>query len=322
MKQLLILVFSLTSLLCSAQVPQKVAAELFTNTLCSVCGNLEPNISSVINSSDEVITISYYPSSPYQNCFFSKQNKTENDDRTKYYNAFGSTPKIFLQGTAQSNQLSAATLNTFLGKTTDFEIKISNVATSSTDAEVTYTIYRRGNDTTQTANLFLAVQEDSIQYNAPNGINRHYGVFRKALTSVNGEVIGLPSVIGDSVMITKTYTTLPDWDRNLLSAYAILQSSADRKVIQVEKQKLAVGATSVSDLLDAEFQLYPNPVDQQLTITGAEFIAYQIIDFNGRVLANNYLVDQTIDVSPLFSGSYFLRLQTKQNQFTTKLFTK
>jgi len=305
-----------------AQVPQKVAAELFTNTLCSTCGNLEPNITNVLNSSSEVIKVSYYPSSPYPNCFFSKQNKIENDDRTKYYNAYGSTPKVFIQGAIQSNQLSVVTLSNFLGKTTDFELQISNVAQSATSAEVTFTIFRRGNDTTQSATLFLAIQEDSVNYAAPNGIGRHYGVFRKALTALEGEVVALPVGIGDSLVITKTYSISSDWNKSLLSAYAILQQTNNKKVIQVEKQKLDLGVTLLVDATNLDFVLFPNPAQSVLTIAGADFKSYQIIDWNGRVLDQKMFTGPTINISSLSYGSYLLLLESKDGQIHTKSFAK
>ena len=118
MKTILTSLLLLLQVSAFCQVPKKVVAELFTNTRCFICGAKDPNIVKVIQFFPaDVIEIAYYPSSPYSNCFFSLQNPVENDARTNYYNTYGSTPDVFLQGVPVSNNLDTSFVTPFLDNT-------------------------------------------------------------------------------------------------------------------------------------------------------------------------------------------------------------
>ncbi len=95
---------------------------------------------------------------------------------------FGSTPRLFIQGTEVNNIIDSTVVNPFLNQLSNYEIKLEHKKTSPTDAFITATIIKRATDTQTSAKLYLAIGEDSVAYAAPNGINTHYGVMRKALT--------------------------------------------------------------------------------------------------------------------------------------------
>jgi len=88
-----------------AQISQKVIAEHFTNTKCSVCASRNPGLIQNFVSNPDVLHISIHPSSPYATCIFNQHNKTENDDRTKYYGLYGSTPRLAINGNVQASSV-------------------------------------------------------------------------------------------------------------------------------------------------------------------------------------------------------------------------
>ena len=51
----------------------------------------------VFEVQSDVVHVSYHPISLYPNCQFNQLNPQENDDRTKYYGVFGSTPRLVIQ---------------------------------------------------------------------------------------------------------------------------------------------------------------------------------------------------------------------------------
>lgn len=316
MKYLNVFALIIVGFSASAQVPKKVVAELFTNTRCSICGALDPNIVNVLHSSEQVIQISYYPSSPYSSCFFSLQNPSENDARTNYYGVYGSTPKLFLQGVLKSNQISVSDLSPLLGQTSDFELRLTHQEMSNDSAMVTCAIIRRGSDTLQNARLFLAAQEDSIEYNAPNGIPRHYGVFRKALSDITGDFVNLPMSTGDSVSIEKVYSINTSWNKNLLSAYAILQKDGIKIVVNGERKKLNINsASSVQLPTSSKYSIYPNPASTNLFVGGFQGKEqFRIVNMLGEVKASGRVVDGRISVSDYPKGIYFLWILTEAEE--------
>ena len=68
--------------------------------------------------------------------------------------------------------------------------------------------------------------------------------------------------------------------------------------------------------------LYPNPADNHINITGFDELSeYQIIDLTGKILQFGSIRDNSLDVSHLPSGVYFLNIRT-QNENLIKSFVK
>ncbi|WP_452598221.1 T9SS type A sorting domain-containing protein [Pontimicrobium sp. MEBiC01747] len=68
------------------------------------------------------------------------------------------------------------------------------------------------------------------------------------------------------------------------------------------------------------FKIYPNPVKDELKITNSGQISnIDIYNITGqKVLSNNKLINNILDVSSLNSGIYLLKLEDKKGQVTTK----
>ena len=112
-----------------AQVPKKVVVEHFTNTRCSICASKNPGFYQNLKNHPEILHMSVHPSSPYSNCQLNNHNPSENDDRTKYYNQYGATPRFTIQGNnvSGSQDVSKPSLFTpYTGQTSEAGINISH----------------------------------------------------------------------------------------------------------------------------------------------------------------------------------------------------
>ena len=311
MKHLLITILLFICVWADAQVQKNVVVELFSNTRCSVCGALEPEIFNTLNHYPNLIQIAFYPSAPYPNCFFSQQNKSEYDGRTKYYGVFGSTPRLFIQGTEVNNIIDSTVVNPFLNQLSNYEIKLVHKKTSPTDAFITATIIKRATDTQTSAKLYLAIGEDSVAYAAPNGINTHYGVMRKALTDSSGILITLPTNIGDSIMVSKGYAVSTSWNHSNISGYAFLANQTDKSIINANTEKLFIGTFSgIENNAVNTTTIYPNPAFYSfIKISSPIATNYEIMDYSGKTMHLGTLNEgvNAIHLDFLASGSYILK---------------
>jgi hypothetical protein len=311
MKKLLTSLLLLSNMLTEAQVPKNVVVELFSNTRCSVCGALEPEIFNTLNHYPNLIQIAFYPSAPYPNCFFSQQNKSEYDGRTKYYGVFGSTPRLFIQGNEVNNIIDSTVVNPFLNQLSNYEIKLEHKKTSSTDAFITATIIKRATDTQTSAKLYLAIGEDSVAYAASNGINTHYGVMRKALTDSSGIIINLPTNIGDSILVSKGYAVSTSWNHSNISGYAFLANQTDKSIINANTEKLFIGTFSgIENNVVNTTTIYPNPAcNSFIKISSPIATNYEIMDYSGKTMHLGTLNEgvNAIHLDFLASGSYILK---------------
>ena len=90
-----------------------------------------------------------------------------------------------------------------------------------------------------------------------------------------------------------------------------------REVLIFSQIPKAVILSAISE--NPQVRVFPNPVHDQLQIEGLEFEAYEIIDFQGRVLfkgAPNS--DGTIDTSYLSKGTYLLHLTDRKKSVIVK----
>lgn len=108
-------------------------------------------------------------------------------------------------------------------------------------------------------------------------------------------------------------------DSNLLTARLVDTAGVVRDEFKILKQFLADTISSVPTLraLDNEVSIYPNPANKNLSVsistTDNGFYLVEIMDTEGRVLLGRHIkamgnATETLDVSHLASGSYFVRV--------------
>jgi hypothetical protein len=69
----------------------------------------------------------------------------------------------------------------------------------------------------------------------------------------------------------------------------------------------------------ALFGMYPNPVNDKLTIESANPVSVVIMDLNGRVVLSSAHVDGSVDVSGLNSGLYLVRISGENGSQMSRL---
>ena len=101
----------------------------------------------------------------------------------------------------------------------------------------------------------------------------------------------------------------------------ILNPDINTTVVAVEGEN----SVSVDESENSSFNLYPNPVEDILTISRENSTAparVEIFDINGRLIINQSLLSNQIDVSQLSSGIYTFKLISNNEVVTKKVYKK
>lgn len=305
----LVLLLSRVSL---AQVSKTTVVEHFTNTSCSVCATNNNQYYNIISSYQNVVHLSFHPSSPYSNDFFNLQNQAENDGRTNFYGVYGSTPRLVVNGLVIPNNTLNNALAGSRNELANFEVHVIQTQISPNSFDVTASIKKVAADTLSNARLFLGVYQDTVYQPTNNGEVNHYHIFRKALTAINGITLMLPQNIGDSITSTYNYTALSSWNLPHLYVVGLLQK-ADKSMINAGKtNRTASTVTSTADVHAVNDLVYPNPSTDGYLMTKAAYEVFQLYTSSGQLekTLSEVYEHQKINVSDLAPGLYLLR--TKQ----------
>jgi hypothetical protein len=311
------LAFTLTLTL-SAQVPQKVVVEHFTNTLCSVCASRNPGFNTNLNNQSGVIRLSVHPSSPYSACVLNQHNVADNDGRTNYYGIYGSTPRLVIQGTniATSANYSASSLFTpYIGQTSPASIRINQTRFGNDSIRSVITVKTEASHALGSLQLFVALAEDTVFYNAPNGEMRHYNVLRKALSGTSGVSLNLPANIGDSVVFTFSSANNPAWDFMRINTFAILQQSGNKAVVQAEYYPAqSTTPASVTQIHSTSLTVFSTGLS--LVVRDENFTTPQTLtlyDISGRTVMQQTLLQSysETDLSALTEGIYIYSISSQ-----------
>ncbi len=301
----------------NAQVAKKTMLEHFTNTKCGTCAARNPGLNANLNLHPQVLRIQIHPSSPYVACFLSMQNTSDNDARTNFYNIYGTTPRLVINGVNIPNATNYADTSLFTSYAglSPFSISIEQYAIGIDSIQSRITIQRVAIGTpNDSAKLFAGLVEDTVFGNGGNGELQHYNVLRRSLLAPQGMVIPLPAAVGDSLVITKTEKYNSIWNQNRMATVAILQDKLNKQLIQSELSSTA--KTSIITSLDnnncrpLEIAIYPNPANNFIAFQNlnTESITYQLINSKGEVVQSATTRIRIIDTTLLPSGIYLLQV--------------
>ena len=323
-----LLFFAATELL--AQVPKKVMVEHFTNTRCSICASKNPQFFTNLENQNNpnILHIAYHPSSPYGNCLFSMHNPSENDGRTNYYNNYGSTPKLVIQGEKVSGIVSfgdETMFDDYVGQMSPISIDIEQTKSASS---VDVMIHITAAETHNLAELSLLVglAEDTVFYASPNGEPEHYNVFRKAFTAIEGMAYTSPSIAGETDAVTFSTAVSPDWDLSRMYTYVILQDPTSKEIIQTQviaPDAFTTIVTSIEEFNTLEgLSVFPNPTKSFTTIQLQSTAVSTVRVFNllgALVLEKDFTQKTELDLSSFANGAYFLEIKNEEGQAVRKL---
>lgn len=307
-----------------SQQVQTVIVEHFTNSRCSVCAARNPALYDLLNDYPEVLHIAYHPSSPYATCIFSQHNPTENDARTNYYGIYGGTPRVVVQGKViqpQNPLLMASQIEDNLGQEANYSISVEQIQNSGQEADVTIVIKKLG-ASDETLNLYAVIAESEINYDAPNGETIHHDVFRKILFDIP---VSLTS-IGDSVVLTESYSIHGDWLSNQMYVAAMLQDASSKSILQSKASELLSNPQSVADqkITISDNLFVPNPAVDYIRFNNAfenQFVSAEIYNLQGQKIIS-VLNDHIIDVGGLSDGMYIGIARTNDGKLLSSKFLK
>lgn len=303
-----------------AQITQTTVVEHFTNSNCSICASQNPGIYSALNNHPNVLHMTFHPSAPYASCVFSMSNPVENDARTTYYSIYGSTPKLVVNGVLTTTANLGTSLNNSASALSNFEVKATQEFLTIDSVRVRITIKKVAADTTTVALLFAAVKQDTIFQSTGNGETIHQDVFRKGLTSMNGNTIILPTGVNDSITETFAYKIALNWIPGRLQTIAILQQMNRQVINAAESINITPSPTSLSESDIEQLFVYPNPTKDFIHVPWDEQAAtYQIFSINGEIIMTGSLMNHRIPVSHLSNGTYLLQLFSPQQRSTAQI---
>lgn len=303
-----------------AQTPKKVIVEHFTNSRCTICSSSTKNPAFYTNLDNhpEVLHISYHPSSPYANCIFSQHNPSENDERTKYYNTFGGTPDLVIQGVLHPASIpfgSPEVFSPYLDQSSEVSIEIAQTKVDNKSISATITITTLVEHDYESTDLLVGVAEKLIDYAAPNGEQKHHDVFRLAMTDIEGDALTLPEV-GESVSFSYEVDHNAAWEFDEMYVYAILNDSENREVIQAESALPSDNVTLLkeSDKLSS-LKIFPNPARNTINISleSNDELFVEFYNIKGdKVLSQKFNGEKMLNVIDLSSGIYNVQVRFAQ----------
>ena len=310
------------------QVPQKIVVEHFTNSRCSVCASRNPGLYNNIDSQNDtnILHLAIHPSSPYSSCILNQHNVDGNDDRTNYYGVYGSTPKIVINGENHSGSFNDPMIfDDYKNQTSPISIQVTQQKLNNS-MRVKVVIRAETDNSLPAQNFYVALAEDTVFYNAPNGENQHYDVFREAVFGNTGTVITLPNVAGDSLVFIKAVSSSSDWNMDRMFATVILQNEGDKKVTQVEATEPSDHSDIISSigngLEKSMVELYPNPANNQVILSSSMkgVSKYNIQDLTGKnIITGSFNDKTTLNINNLPSGLYMVTLINGSKKHTLKL---
>lgn len=325
----LICLLLISTQLINAQVAKKVVVEHFTNTKCGICSSRNPGFYKNLKNFPDVLHLSIHPSSPYATCKLSQQNNPDNDDRTKYYNIYGGTPRLVIQGkviSANEDYNSSTLFSSEENQISSLSIKIeqSKFGTDSLHAKITITAEAAfGLDSLR---LFVALAEDTVFYQGSNGEPQHYDVYRASLFGATGTTVAVPTVKGQSLVYEATVPGNSIWDMNRIYTMAILQNSASKAIVQAEAASPKDNFTTavLEPVASLDFNIYPNPANDLINVElkNNEVAVARLLTFRGDLIGK-YTFNSTIDIPISYLPKGIYLIEVKQNGLSLlKKFTK
>ena len=80
--------------------------------------------------------------------------------------------------------------------------------------------------------------------------------------------------------------------------------------------------TGINSIVEQSFLIYPNPIIDNITITSKDEIhTFEVYNYQGQLVRQKDCdsFTESLDLSDLSNGIYFLKLKTDKETFTQKL---
>lgn len=255
-----------------------------------------------------------------------KHNPTENDGRAKYYDVFGGTPRLVIQGAALSaftDYSKDAIFESYKEQTSPLSINIEQFQTNESLIDIKVTITNETDHTLAGIKVFAGIAEQQVQFDARNGEKEHFDVFRKAFTSIEGDLMRLDKKQGAIMELSYQLPVNDAWVLEELYSFVILQE-ASQAVVQTGVSKFGefMQAVNTTEINNKAINIFPNPVKDELHIELPNQVSsyLKVYDCSGKLWMHTTLNgDEKVDMRSLTKGLYFIEVEQKGNYFQHKV---
>lgn len=322
----LIYVYVFTSLTGQTSVAKYVLVEHFTNTWCPICAGRNPDFYATIQKYPKnVHQISIHPPYPYSGCPLYQYNKTENQERSNFYNLQG-TPTVILNGGSLlggSPLLTEDALKKEIAKTSPLSVLVTE--SGSGNNRVANISLKPNGAINGDLRLIAIIVERNLKFTASNGELDHYNVMRKFLTPVTGQKISITDAAEKKYVFSWKDST--GWKPEEAYVLAFVQNAGTNEVINSgtkfdnlatplsivpSLQVLKVYPTLAKDHINIEL---PNPVNSN----------WEIINVHGQTIQRGVFHNlrlTSLPVASLTQGVFWIRISQSDNQVFTAKFIK
>lgn len=289
--------------------------EHFTNSRCGVCGARNPSFHALRqNFSGQVNHVSFHPRFPYSNCVFYQSNTAGNMIRTDILPVSG-TPQVFIDGVrgSTSTLITETEVNAAINTPSYFEMRMEEQLNNSM-LEGTVTLTTRGEiPNGKSYRVYVMGVEEVVEYNAPNGEDRHYNVFRRFARG--GEGIPFTAAFNDE-STTVSFSIDVSNAEDLSQMYALAFIEDNDGAIENSVSKFTQIPVSTDHSVGVDLSVYPNPVQDILTIKGIQG-PWQLLNLMGQEVLSGANVSRVL-LSHLPKGVYFLRAINTEGEKVVK----
>lgn len=306
-------------------VKKYVLMEHFTNTFCSTCAASNPSFYTTIKieTNTDVHHLAIHPDIPYTQCPLYQANTTEQVKRKTFY-AISGTPRVCINGAANASvgSVTTASLAADVAKTSPLSVKVKEIS-GTTGRTATITVKPVGDVAAAEYRLFVAIVEKKLNFAANNGESVHYDVFRKFLTSADGDAYTMPAK-GVEASLNFNYTPVAPWIADQVYVLAFIQNMTTKEVLN-SGTKFDVTSATDEPQLDNLVQVSPNPTNgifryafdnltpQYLTITN--IVGQVVLSKNNGEINNN----GELNLANQPSGIYYLTIKAKEGLAVKKI---
>ena len=306
-------------------VKKYVLMEHFTNTFCSTCAASNPSFYTTIKieTNTDVHHLAIHPDIPYTQCPLYQANTTEQVKRKTFY-AIPGTPRVCINGAANASvgSVTTASLAADVAKTSPLSVKVKEIS-GTAGRTATITVKPVGDVAAAEYRLFVAIVEKKLNFAANNGESIHYDVFRKFLTSADGDAYTMPAK-GVEASLNFNYTPVAPWVADQVYVLAFIQNMTTKEVLN-SGTKFDVTSATDEPQLDNQLSVSPNPTNgtfqykfegltpQYLTITN--IIGQVVLSKNNEAIFNN----GELSLANQPSGIYYLTIKAKEGLAVKKI---
>ena len=340
-----IVIVAVTSLLLigtASAAERLVVGELSTNTSCGPCYPANLLLDQLaIDLEGAAIFIRYHAWWPSSGDPYYQYNIPENTARVNYYGA-DYVPHFRIDGHIDGESNRYAWAGMLVNETqvpSILEMDITgNYDPDALEGEFTVTIYAESDPRVSNLKLRIALIENGIHWQAPNGLTQHDQTFRDMIPSTSGQSMTISE--GETVEYTFDFETPNPLDPENCMLVAFVQSDQNREILQGALVAVPdLIPTGIEDEIEipqsiALKQNYPNPFNAETKIdfhTDGGTVSLEVYDLTGALVIT--LIDGSLDAghhsvvwngldesgSEIASGIYFYRLSGSDSESVKRM---